>query len=178
MQKKHDGLLVVVSGPSGVGKSTIIHAVMEKLGNAWFSVSATTRAIRPGETDGVDYHFISREAFLQTLEEGGFLEHNSYSGNDNLYGTPMAPILSHLQAGEHVFLDIDVNGARQVRQRYPAAILVFIAPPSMQALEQRLRARGTNTPEQIARRLATAAIELPQADFYDYIVINEHKQTA
>ena len=95
MQRENEGLLLVVSGPSGAGKSTLLHRVMQERENAWFSVSATTRAMREGEVDGVDYHFISRECFLETLDAGGFLEHNSYCGNDSLYGTPLAPIRTH-----------------------------------------------------------------------------------
>ena len=178
MQKENEGLLLVVSGPSGAGKSTLLHEVMQQCENAWFSVSATTRAMREGEVDGVDYHFISRERFLEILNAEGFLEHNSYSGNDSLYGTPLAPIRAHMEAGDCVFLDIDVNGARQVREKLPEAILIFVTPSSMQELETRLRSRGTNTEAQISRRIATAAQELPQAACYDYLIINDDRETA
>ena len=178
MQRENEGLLLVVSGPSGAGKSTLLHRVMQQRENVLFSVSATTRAMREGEADGVDYHFISRECFLETLNAGGFLEHNSYSGNDSLYGTPLAPIRAHMEAGDCVFLDIDVNGARQVRGKLPEAILVFVTPPSMLELETRLRSRGTNTEAQIGRRMAAAAQELPQAAGYDYLIINDDCEAA
>ena len=173
---EHRGKLIVVSGPSGAGKSTVIGKVMERRNDLCFSVSATTRAPRPGEVDGVNYFFVSGTEFDRMIGDDELLEHAEYN-RDN-YGTPRAYVEAKRRAGMHVLLDIEVQGARQVRERVPEAIKIFIIPPSLQVLEQRLRGRGTETEEQIQRRLARARGEYREADFYDYVVINDNLETA
>ena len=170
------GKLIVVSGPSGAGKSTVIAKVMERRNDLCFSVSATTRKPREGEVDGVNYFFVSGTEFDRMIGDDELLEHAEYN-RDN-YGTPRAYVEEKRRAGMHVLLDIEVQGARQVRERVPEAIKIFIIPPSLQVLEQRLRGRGTETEEQIQRRLARARGEYREADFYDYVVINDHLETA
>ena len=173
---EHRGKLIVVSGPSGAGKSTVIGLVMERRNDLCFSVSATTRKPREGEVDGVNYFFVSGTEFDRMIGDDELLEHAEYN-RDN-YGTPRAYVEEKRRAGMHVLLDIEVQGARQVRERVPEAIKIFIIPPSLQVLEQRLRGRGTETEEQIQRRLARARGEYREADFYDYVVINDHLETA
>ena len=172
----HRGKLIVVSGPSGAGKSTVIGKVMERRNDLCFSVSATTRKPREGEVDGVNYFFVSGTEFDRMIGDDELLEHAEYN-RDN-YGTPRAYVEEKRRAGMHVLLDIEVQGARQVRERVPEAIKIFIIPPSLQVLEQRLRGRGTETEEQIQRRLARARGEYREADFYDYVVINDNLETA
>ena len=166
----------MVSGPSGAGKSTVIGLVMERRNDLCFSVSATTRKPREGEVDGVNYFFVSGTEFDRMIGDDELLEHAEYN-RDN-YGTPRAYVEEKRRAGMHVLLDIEVQGARQVRERVPEAIKIFIIPPSLQVLEQRLRGRGTETEEQIQRRLARARGEYREADFYDYVVINDDLETA
>lgn len=173
---EHRGKLIVVSGPSGAGKSTVIGLVMERRNDLCFSVSATTRKPREGEVDGVNYFFVSGTEFDRMIGDDELLEHAEYN-RDN-YGTPRAYVEEKRRAGMHVLLDIEVQGARQVRERVPEAIKIFIIPPSLQVLEQRLRGRGTETEEQIQRRLARARGEYREADFYDYVVINDNLETA
>lgn len=173
---EHRGKLIVVSGPSGAGKSTVIGKVMDRRNDLCFSVSATTRKPREGEVDGVNYFFVSGTEFDRMIGDDELLEHAEYN-RDN-YGTPRAYVEEKRRAGMHVLLDIEVQGARQVRERVPEAIKIFIIPPSLQVLEQRLRGRGTETEEQIQRRLARARGEYREADFYDYVVINDHLDTA
>ena len=173
---EHRGKLIVVSGPSGAGKSTVIGKVMERRSDLCFSVSATTRKPRDGEVDGVNYFFVTGTEFDRMIGDDELLEHAEYN-RDN-YGTPRAYVEEKRRAGMHVLLDIEVQGARQVRERVPEAIKIFIIPPSLQALEQRLRGRGTETEEQIQRRLARARGEYREADFYDYVVINDNLETA
>ena len=173
---EHRGKLIVVSGPSGAGKSTVINRVMERRNDLCFSVSATTRYPRDGEVDGVNYFFVSETVFVRMIGDDELLEHAEYN-HDN-YGTPRAYVEEKRRAGMHVLLDIEVQGARQVRERVPEAIKIFIIPPSLQVLEQRLRGRGTEDEEQIQRRLARARGEYREADFYDYVVINDDLETA
>ena len=170
------GKLLVVSGPSGAGKSTVIARLMARRRDLAFSVSVTTRAPRPEETDGVNYHFIDMAHFSQLVEEGALLEHAVYVSN--CYGTPREPVLERLRAGTSVVLDIEVQGAHQVKAAMPEAVTVFLAPPSLPELERRLRRRGTDSEERIRQRLETARTEYARAGDYDYIVINEDPDEA
>ena len=162
--------LIVLSGASGVGKSTVLRAVMKGRNDISFSVSATTRAPRPGETDGVDYYFVSKEKFLSMIDQGEFLEYDGHM--DNYYGTPLWQLEDKLKRG-HVILDIEPNGAFNIRRARPDAVLVFIAPPSMEELESRLRGRGDTSEEQIKMRLERAAWEMEQGKLYDHYVVND-----
>ena len=170
------GKLYVISGPSGCGKSTVVHAVMAKYPNLRFSVSATTRPIRPGELDGEDYFFVTRERFDEMLADGELLEHAEYVGN--CYGTPERPLQQALDSGLDMLLDIEPQGAMQIRQKRPDAVLVFLAPPSMEALRERLEGRGDTSAELIEQRLTQARWELQQAQYYDYIIINDTVKNA
>lgn len=174
MQKK--GRLIVVSGPSGAGKSTVVFKTIEGREDMCFSTSVTSRQPRPGEVDGREYFFIDRERFLEMIENDELLEHAEYVGN--FYGTPRAFVEDKLAAGVNVFLDIEVQGARQVSEKMPEAIKVFLIPPSLEELRQRLVKRGTDSPEAIEGRLRRAREEYAEADFYDYIVINDKVETA
>ena len=169
------GKLLVLSGPSGAGKSTVVSKLMERRGDVCFSVSATTRAPRPGEQDGVNYFFVTRERFEEMVRTGELLEHAEYVGN--CYGTPRAYVEQRLEAGYNVILDIEVQGARQVMEAAPEAVLVFLIPPTLAELERRLRARGTESDEVIRGRLERANEEC-RSDFYRYIVINDDADTA
>ena len=172
-----EGILFVLSAPSGGGKSTILKKVMADLPGLVFSVSHTTRLPRPGEKDGQDYHFVSREDFLtiQQRDPSGFLEWAEVHGN--LYGTSREEVAQHLQAGRDVVLDIDVQGAMQVVKAVDS-VTVFITPPSLVELEQRLRGRGTESEENIALRLDNAKKELSQRDKYTYLVVNDQLSDA
>jgi len=173
----HNGMLLVLSAPSGCGKTTIVQRVMADLPNLVFSVSHTTRAPRSGETDGVHYHFVDQGAFraIRDLQPTGFLEWAEVHGN--LYGTSLAEVEARQQAGCDVLLDIDVQGAAQVRQR-SAPVTVFIAPPSLPVLEQRLRGRGTEDEATIAKRLNNVRKELASAGAYDYLIVNDQLDEA
>lgn len=149
---------------------------MERVPDAWVSVSATTRFPRPGEVDGVHYYFLGQDAFDNLAETGGLLEWATYSGNS--YGTPLQSVKDHMDQGFQVVLEIDVQGAFQVKEKIPEAHLVFIAPPSMQVLEQRLRGRGTETEEVVQRRMQTAQVEMECSARYDYILTNDDLETA
>ena len=164
------GKFIVISGPSGVGKGTICNVLLKEL-NAWFSVSMTTRGIRDGEVDGVNYYFISKDEFIKRIDDGKLLEYNIY--NDNYYGTPKDKVLEKMDEGRDVFLEIDVNGARNIKKIFPDALLIYIAPPSIEELRNRLINRGTEDIDVIEKRLRIAEDELKQINFYDYVVIND-----
>ena len=170
------GRLIVISGPSGVGKGTVVKGLLARDPNTWLSVSATTRAIRPSETDGVQYHFISQAEFDRMIAEGSFLEYACYVNNS--YGSPLAPIEQKLSEGRDVLLEIEVQGALQIKQKRPDAISVFIAAPSFEALAERLRGRKDTDEATIAKRLETARQEYRIAPQYDYIVVNDEIETA
>ena len=163
------GKLIVLSGPGGVGKSTIV-AELKKFDHFYFSVSATTRQPRPGEIDGVAYHFVSDAEFSQMVESKVFLEWAEFAGAK--YGTPKQPVLDALQQGKHVLLEIEIEGARQVKRSMPSAVMVFLQPPSMAELEARITNRGTDTPERIAARLALARQEMAAAGEFDHLLTN------
>lgn len=163
--------LLVLSSPSGGGKTSIARQLLRVRTDVGYSVSATTRAPRPGEHDGRDYHFLSPEEFERRVAAGQFLEHAVYGGHR--YGTLVAEVERVLHAGRHVVLDIEIEGARQVRRRMPTAVQVFVLPPSAEVLAERLRARDTETPEARRIRLTRAADELQAVGEYDYVVINE-----
>lgn len=165
------GTLLVVSGPAGSGKGTVNKILLENTSKYVFSVSATTRNPRPGEEEGVHYFFMTREKFLSLVDEDKFLEHAEYVGN--CYGTLRPFVEEKLAEGKNVILDIEVQGALQVREKMPEALLVFLCPPDYATLEKRLRGRGTETEEVIQKRLKTALTELEIAAQYDYLVINE-----
>jgi guanylate kinase len=162
--------LVVLSGPSGVGKSTVVKALRAEHPEVWLSVSATTRFPRPGETHGVHYRFVSREEFAELVESGGLLEWAEFAGN--LYGTPRQPVLDNLAAGRPVVLEIDLQGARQVRALMPAAKLVFLAPPSWDELVRRLTGRGTEDAAVVEQRLAVARDEMAAEPEFDVTLVN------
>jgi guanylate kinase len=164
-------VLLVVAGPSGVGKGTIVARLRERFPDLWESVSYTTRAARPGEVDGVDYCFVSRGAFESLRDRGGFLE--SFEVFGDLKGTPRDPVEQHLAAGHDVLLEIDVQGALEVRRQFPAAVLVFVKPPSPDELRRRLAARGTESAASLDRRLAAAAAEEDRAPEFDFVVVND-----
>ena len=168
------GKLFIISGASGVGKSTVLRRVMEERNDLRFSVSATTRAPRPGEVDGESYYFVTKEKFLEMIDRNEFVEYDAHM--DNYYGTPEAQLNEKLQTGS-VILDIEPNGAFIVRQRRPDATLIFIAPPSMEELLRRLVGRGDTSPEQVAVRQERAQWEMEQMKKYDYVVVNDQVET-
>ena len=170
------GVLFVVSGPSGVGKSTLLKSALARIPGLSFSVSATTRDPRPGEVDGVDYQFISPDAFEELVEADAFLEYARVY--DRHYGTLRKPTLKAMKRGDSRILDIDVQGARQVRSRLPEAVHVMIVPPDIATLEQRLRSRGTDSDEVIARRMAQLAGQLGAVGEFDYVVVNDDLEAA
>lgn len=172
-----DARLVVLAGPTAVGKGTVANEVRNKYPDIWISVSATTRAPRPGEIDGVHYHFISEEKFDQMIADDAFLEwatvHNAYR-----YGTPRAPIDALLQSGKSALLEIDLQGARQVREHMPSAFMVFLAPPNWEELVNRLVGRGTESVAERERRLETAKLELAAQDEFDLVIVNTKVEEA
>lgn len=165
------GLLVVLAGPSGVGKGTVRGRVFEQLPDARLSVSVTTRPARPGEEPGVHYHFVDREDFERRIEGDELLEWAEYVGN--LYGTPLKEVQDEIAAGRVVFLDIEVQGALQVKLRVPDALMIFLVPPSWDELERRLRDRGTEDESTMRQRLQIAREELAQQDRFDVVIVNE-----
>lgn len=170
------GLLLVISGPSGAGKGTVCRELLKRLPGLRYSISATTRPPRPGEQDGVDYYFVSQEEFRRLQEAGELLEWACVYGN--CYGTPRRPVEEALRRGDDILLEIDVQGARQVKEKFPEAVTVFLLPPSYQELTRRLLGRGTDDAEQVSRRLDLAPQEVGQARHYDYIVVNEEVSLA
>ncbi len=170
------GSLIVISGPSGAGKSTVIGKVLEQNPTIYFSVSCTTRRPRPAEKHGVDYYFMEMDEFQSMIDNGSLLEHAVYVGN--CYGTPSKPAEEQIEAGNDVLLDIEVQGAEQVRKSRPNAIFIFVMPPNLKDLENRLRSRGTDSEEKIRERLERARGELRYALNYDYLVINDTVERA
>ena len=171
MSEIRKGMLLVISGPSGTGKGTLIKQLMDQDPTLVFSVSATTRAPRPGEIDGVHYHFVSNEQYDQLVAEGAFVEYATVHGNR--YGTLRSEVYQRLERGENVVLDIDVQGALNVIASEKEKVSIFILPPSMKVLRERLTGRGTETPEQVETRLGNAVWEIRQKDHYEYKVIND-----
>ena len=165
------GRSFIISGPSGVGQSTVLKALFQKRGNMYFSVSATTRAPRETEVDGVHYHFLSRETFREGIEQDQFLESAEFV--ENSYGTPKKYVYEAMEAGQDVILDIEVQGAILVKEKMPDVVRIYLAPPSWEELERRLRARGTDDEETIQKRLRRAKEEFKLAHTYDYFVIND-----
>ena len=170
------GKTFIISGPSGVGKSTVLKALLEKRSDVYFSVSATTRAPRPGEEDGVHYHFMDANSFRQRIAADEFLEYAEYVGN--FYGTPKKYVDEAMEQGKDVILDIEVQGAIQVCSKRPETVRIFIAPPSWEELERRLTERGTDSPEKVQKRLLRAKVEFQTAHTYDYFVINDTVENA
>lgn len=163
------GVLMVVSGPSGCGKGTMLAEIV-KSDNIFYSVSATTRSPRPGETDGINYHFLTKDRFEEMITDKGMLEYASYCGN--YYGTPRKPVEDMLEKGCHVILEIEVQGAMKIKEKCPDAVFIFILPPSLKELRRRLEKRGTESAEIIEKRLGEAAGEIANAYKYDYAVVN------
>ena len=177
MKLNERGLLVVISGPSGVGKGTVRKALFEmKNHNLSYSISMTTRKIRPGEVDGKDYYFVSKDEFLKKIDNNEFLEHAEFVVN--YYGTPLDKVNEKLEAGSEVVLEIEVCGAAQVKEKMPDCVMIFIAPPSKQALYDRLKKRGTESEEIIQARIQKANREFKAAKMYDYIVVNDEVNNA
>lgn len=169
------GTLFIVSGPSGCGKGTVLAEIL-KQDNVYYSVSATTRTPRPGEVDGVNYHFLSKDEFEKLIENDGMLEYANYCGN--YYGTPKKPVEDMLAEGKNVILEIEVQGALKVMEKCPEAVSVFILPPSLKELRRRLHKRGTETEEVIEKRIGEAAGEIRKAINYDYVMINGELEIA
>lgn len=172
------GRIVVLSGPSAVGKSTVVRCLRERIPDLYFSVSATTRAPRPGEVDGVDYFFVTPDGFQQLIDDGALLEWADIHGGLHRSGTPAAPVLDATEAGQPVLIEVDLAGARAVKQALPQVMTVFLAPPSWEVLQSRLIDRGTETPEVIARRLETARAEMAAQGDFDRVVVNSDLESA
>ena len=167
------GKLIVISGASGVGKGTVVKAMMARRQDLFFSVSATTRPPRPGEVDGRDYYFVTRETFEAMIARGEMLEYDEHA--KNYYGTPKAQVEEKRKKG-HVLLDIEPNGARNVKKNYPEAVLVFVMPPSVEELERRLRGRNDTPEDQITIRMERAKWEMDQRAWYDHVVVNDNAE--
>ena len=166
---KEKGLIIVISGPAGSGKSTVNKFIRED-DDYVFSISRTTRYMRPGEVDGEDYYFVTKDYFMEKLAEDDFLEHAEYCGE--FYGTPKSLVYEKIEQGKNVILEIEVAGAMQVKERCPEAVLIMLLPPSFAVQEERLRGRGTETEDKIRKRLEKTFKEIPLAEKYDYIVFN------
>lgn len=171
MKMRRKGILIVVSGFSGVGKGTLMKQLVHSYDNYALSVSMTTRQPRPGESDGKEYFFVSREVFEKTIAENGLIEYANYCGN--YYGTPKEYVEKQLEKGKDVILEIEIQGALKVREQFPTALLLFVMPPSAQELKKRLEGRGTETKEVIDKRLKRATEEAEGIENYDFIVIND-----
>ena len=163
------GLMLIISGPAGSGKGTV-NAHLIGSGDFVYSVSATTRMPRPGEVDGVNYHFITKEDFISRIENGDMLEYTEYCGN--FYGTPKKEAIAVLESGKNLILEIEVDGAHQIKEKYPDAVLIMLLPPSFKTQEQRLRGRGTESEDKVLARLERTREELADVSSYDYIVYN------
>lgn len=172
------GRVVVLSGPSAVGKSSVVRCLREQVPDLHFSVSVTTRAPRPGEVDGLDYHFVSPARFQTLIDNGDLLEWADIHGGLHRSGTLARPVASAAAAGQPVLIEVDLAGAKAVKKAMPDAVSVFLAPPSWAALEQRLAGRGTETPDVMARRLATARAELAAQGEFDVVVVNSQLESA
>ena len=170
------GSLTVITGPSGVGKGSLVNKLLEKHSDIWLSISATTRQPRSGEKNGEQYFFMDREEFMELVEEGGFIEWAEFAGN--LYGTPIKQLREKLEKGITVVLEIELEGARQVQKKFPGAFRVFIAPPSLAELEKRIKGRGTDSEEAISKRLSRAKEEMKAQNEFDGIIINNQLSTA
>jgi guanylate kinase len=170
------GRLTLITGPSGVGKGTLVKGLLERHPEIWLSISATTRPPRAGEVDGEHYFFLSRDAFERQVAGAGFLEWAEFAGN--LYGTPRQPVEAQLAAGRPVLLEIELEGARQVRRSFAAGFQIFVEPPSFEELERRIRGRGSDSEDSIARRLARAKVELAAAPEFDAVLVNGELELA
>ena len=175
MLKSKKGLLVVISGPSGVGKGTICKELV-KYFNAWYSVSVTTREMRNGEIEGKDYFFVTKEEFKQKIKDNDFLEYATY--NNNYYGTLKSKINEHLDNNIDVFTEIEINGAKNIKKIYEDSVLIYILPPSLQELEDRLRGRNTEDDETIRNRMNITKEEIKEINIYDYAIINDNLEEA
>ena len=173
---REKGKLIVISGPSGAGKSTVVFKAIEGRDDVCFSTSVTTRKPRPNETDGKEYFFVDLDRFREMVENDELLEHAEYAANS--YGTPRAYVEKQLKSGMNVLLDIEVQGARQVHESMPEAVMIFVVPPSFEELERRLRGRGTDTERAIEARLIRARQEFEEANFYEYLIINDDADKA
>ncbi|WP_341531167.1 guanylate kinase [Nostoc sp. UHCC 0302] len=171
-----NGRLIVLTGPSGVGKGTLMRSLLQRHPELYYSVSVTTRSPRPGEIDGKNYYFISRSKFEQLVAQGQFLEWAEFAGN--YYGTPSETVLNQIRSGKLVVLEIELEGARQIRTSFPSAKSIFILPPSFEELEKRIRGRAQDSEEAIARRLRRAQEEIKAADEFDLQIVNDDLETA
>ncbi|MBR3909064.1 MAG: guanylate kinase [Clostridia bacterium] len=170
------GRVYIISGPSGSGKDTLLKKVFKRKPDIAFSISSITRDMRPGEVEGEKYNFISREKFEEMLQNDQLLEYNVFVGN--YYGTPKAPVIDCIESGKDMLIEVDVNGASQIRKKMPEAVSIFILPPSLEILKSRLTGRGTDSSEVIEKRLNEALREIACAKDYDYIVVNDNLDTA
>ena len=172
---EQNGILIVISGFSGAGKGTLVKALLQKYSNYALSVSMTTRAPREGERDGIEYFFTTREKFEETIRENGLIEYAPYCGN--YYGTPRAYVEEQMSLGNNVILEIEIQGALKIKEKFPESLLIFVTPPSAEELKRRLEKRGTDSSEVIAKRLSRAAEESEGIEAYDYIVVNDDLDT-